>query len=110
MTLVELLTLMLVVTAGYFIWSNLRSRETANVAIREACRVAGLLFLNDTVGLESLWFVREADGRLRLRRIYGFEYSDTGHERRRGSVTMIGDGVRAVDVGVRLATDSELPE
>jgi hypothetical protein len=107
MTLVEILVLMLVAAAAYFIWSNLKARETANVAIRAACEAARMLFLNDTVGLESFWFVRHEDGRLRLRRVYGFEYSDTGLDRRRGTVTMIGDTVSAVDVGARQAPAGE---
>ncbi len=98
---------MLFAGGAYFVWSNLKAREIANVAIREACRTEYLLFLNDTAGLESLWFVRDDDGRMRLRRIYGFEYSDTGHERRRGSVTLIGNAVAAVDVGVRLPQEGQ---
>jgi hypothetical protein len=34
-----------------------------------------------------------------LRRVYGFEYSDTGHERRTGTVTVSGDRVTALDIG-----------
>jgi hypothetical protein len=107
MTAAELLVLMLVAAGGYFVWSNLKAREIANVAIREACRSEHLLFLNDTAALESLWFVRDDVGRMRLRRIFGFEYSDTGHERRRGSVTLIANAVVAVDVGVRLPHEGQ---
>jgi len=46
---------------------------------------------------------RNDEGRLKLRRVYGFEYSDTGHNRRKGSITMLGDAVLALYIGLRVA-------
>lgn len=99
----EFLALLLLAAAGWFLWDSLRAREAANAAIRAACRAEGLLFLDDTVGLESVWPVRDAGGRLKLRRVYGFEYSDTGNNRRRAKVTLVDDGVSvsALDDGTR---------
>ncbi len=37
----------------------------------------------------------------------GFEYSDTGNNRRKGTVTLLGNDVHAVDVGVRQAPEGE---
>lgn len=95
----ELLGLLLLAAGGWYLWSNLKARETANAAISSACKGAGFLFLNDTVGLESIRPVRDEQGRVILRRIFGFEYSDTGHERRKGTVTLVGGNVTALDVG-----------
>ena len=94
----EVVALMLAVCAGALVWGNLKARETVNTAIREACREHHLLFLNDTVALESLWPVRDASGHLRLRRLYSFEYSDTGHNRRKGTVTLIAGNLYALSV------------
>jgi hypothetical protein len=41
------------------------------------------------------------EGRVRLRRVYGFEYSDTGHDRRKGRMTMVGHRVSALHIGSR---------
>ena len=50
--------------------------------------------LDDTVSIRSLRLVRDDLGRLRLHRsCYEFEYSDTGDNRRRGSVTLLGHDV-----------------
>ena len=49
-----------------------------------------LLLLDDTVALASLRPGRDDEGRLRLRRVYRFEYSDTGNNRRDGQVTLLG--------------------
>lgn len=101
----EMLGLLALAFAGGFLWDSLRAREAANAAIRAACAAEGLLFLDDTVGLASLSPVRDAEGRLRLRRVYGFEYSDTGSNRRRGHVTLVGQTVGAIDVGARPVPD-----
>ena len=107
MTLTEILALTLVVIAGWLTWDSLRARETANAAMREACRRAGLLFLDDTVALTSISPVRGADGRVRLRRVFGFEFSDNGQARRKGSLTLVGDAVFAVDIGMRPVPEGE---
>ena len=97
----ELLALLLLAAAAWFLWGNLKTREIANAAIRGACESNGLLFLDDTVGLSSVWPVRNEEGHAVLRWVYGFEYSDTGHNRRKGAVTLIGGTVTALNVGDR---------
>lgn len=101
----ELLALLGIASAGWLVWDSLRAREAANAAIRSACRAEGLLFLDDTVALASVRPFRDADGRMRLRRVYGFEYSDTGNNRCRGSVTLIGQAVGPIDVRARSVPD-----
>jgi hypothetical protein len=98
-TLLDILALTLAVAAGWLVWDSLKARETANAAMRDACRQAGFLFLDDTVALDSMRPMRDGEGRMRLRRVFRFEYSDTGHDRRKGSLTMMGETVSAIDVG-----------
>ena len=97
----EILGFLLLVCGGWFLWDSLKVRERANAAMRTACREEGLLFLDDTVALQSVWPVRDDDGHLTLRRIYDFEYSDTGHNRRKGNITMIDDAVATLCMGPR---------
>jgi hypothetical protein len=98
MTLWEILGTALVAGGGWLIWDGLKAREAANAAIRAACAAQRHLFLDDTVGLESMWPLRNAEGRVALRRVYGFEYSDTGHNRRKGRVAMLADAVAGVEI------------
>jgi hypothetical protein len=107
MTLLELLGVLVLAAAGWLLWGNLKAREIANAAISAACKAEGLLFLNDTVGLDSIWPKRNEEGHVIIRRIYGFEYSDTGHNRRKGTVTLLGDTVTGVYVGPRPVEDGE---
>jgi hypothetical protein len=109
MGIIEVLVLLLLAAGGWFFWDSLKAREAANAAIRAACKAEGLLFLDDTVGLESVWPVRDDEGRMRLRRVYGFEYSDTGNNRRSATVTLVEDevSVSALDDGTRETAEGE---
>ena len=98
MTFLEVLLLLAAAGAAGLLWTSLKAREAANAAMRTACRAEGLLFLDDTVALQSMRPSRDGDGRMALRRIYGFEYSDTGDNRRRGSVTLLGPRIVAIDM------------
>jgi len=41
-----------------------------------------------------------------LQRVYTFEYSDTGDNRRCGSVVLLGHNVSMINIGLRLAPGS----
>jgi len=103
----ELLGLLVLAVGGWFVWDSLKVRESANAAMRAACREEGLLFLDDTVALQSVWPARNGDGHLVLRRIYEFEYSDTGHNRRKGNITMVANDVAALYMGPRPIIEGE---
>ena len=88
-----------------WVWlDDVKARERGVSAARRACEREGLQLLDDTVSCRSLRPVRDDDGRLTLRRLYEFEYSDSGDDRRRGRVVMLGRTVREVDVGARRRT------
>jgi hypothetical protein len=103
---IELAAVALLAAAGWFLWDSLQAREAANAAIRPACVAEGLLFLDDTVALDRLRLGRDDEGRLRIARVYRFDYSDTGSNRCRGSVTLLGARVVNVDLGVRAPADA----
>ena len=50
----------------------------------------GLQFLDETVAFVKLRPARDDEGRLRLRRTYAFEFSDTGNNRRQGVIVTLG--------------------
>lgn len=77
--------------AAAWLWvDSLRARERAVDAGRAACRRYGLQLLDETVAFARLRLARDAAGRLRLRRTYTFEFSDTGDNRRHGAIVMLG--------------------
>lgn len=90
----------LVAIAGLaWLWfDSMRARERALAAGALACRREGLQFLDETVECVSLRPVRTASGRVALRRVYRFEFSDNGDNRRAGSVAMQGGDVESLDM------------
>ncbi len=102
----EILSLLLL---GGVVWFWLDGMKVRDIAIREArdtCKSEALQFLDETVATAKIGFVRDEDGRLVLQRVYAFEYSATGSNRRPGSIVMRGQKVLFVNVGMRLATVS----
>lgn len=98
-------SLFLLLSFGLLIWfwlDSLRAREIGVAAARDACADEGLQFLDDTVVGRALSLARDDQGRLRLRRVYAFEYSDTGDNRRPGSVTMLGHEIELLHVRPKL--------
>lgn len=95
----EIAAIGLVALVAWAIWSTLKARETANAAMRRACELRALYFLDDTVSLESVRPLRDDEGRMRLKWSYRFQYSDTGHNRRNGAIALVGNRVVALDVG-----------
>ncbi|MEK6592501.1 MAG: DUF3301 domain-containing protein [Pseudomonadota bacterium] len=88
--MIEMIAVALLLGAGWLWFDSLRARESAVRAARHACAADGVLFLDDTVALAAFGLQRGDSGRLALRRVYRFEFSDTGNNRLDGSVTMLG--------------------
>jgi hypothetical protein len=91
--------LLFAILAGGWLWSNsMRAREVALAGCRDACQRAGLQLLDDTVSMASMRPVRDAHGRLVLRRIYVFEFTDTGDNRRHGSVIVMREAASGIEL------------
>ena len=76
---------------GLLFWrDSLGAREQARAASSRACQQMGVQLLDDTVALERLWPRRDRNGRLKLERVYVFEFTDTGQRRQVGSVLLVG--------------------
>jgi hypothetical protein len=104
--MLELATLAIFVLAGWFWVDSMRAREAALDAGRRACAAEHVQFLDWTVATKSLRPARNADGRLRIQRTYEFEYSDTGDNRLKGAITLLGDQLVAIHIPPR---ESSLP-
>src|SRR4051812_23769671 len=81
----------LMIVAGALLWlDSLRARERAVSAGRSACKRYDLQFLDDTVSFARLRVARDDEGQLRIARIYTFDFSDPGNNRRQGAIVMLG--------------------
>ena len=76
-----------------FIWfwyDTMQAREQAIAFSKRHCQNDGLQLLDETVSLSSIKLRRNGDGQVALRRVYEFEFSDNGDNRRVGSITLLG--------------------
>lgn len=92
----ESITLFLLAALVWLWFDSMRARERALVLGKRSCERDGLIFLDETVECVSLRLARNDEGRMVLRRTYGFEFSDTGNNRRSGSVVMLGGEVESL--------------
>lgn len=97
----EIILGLLSVLIGWFWLDSLKVREAAIAAARAACEAEALMLLDDTVAIAALKPVRDETGHIMLQRTYNFEYSDTGDNRRTGSLVMQRRRVVLFNVGVR---------
>lgn len=82
---------LLAIVAGLAFWvDSLKARERALAVGRRACERYGVQLLDETVQFSRLRLARDEEGRLRLRRTYRFEFSETGDNRRHGAIVMLG--------------------
>lgn len=98
----EVFGLLALLALGWFWLDSLRTRDCAIEAVRAACAAESLQLLDDTVSQQQLRLERNAEGHLRFRRLYRFDYSDTGDNRRRGSVLLLGQRVVELHLKPRL--------
>jgi hypothetical protein len=94
----ETVLLLLTVLGAWFWLGSLKIRELAIAAGRQAAQQYNLQFLDETVAVASLWLARDTLGRMRFKRTYTFEVSDTGSDRLQCSLTMLGQHVARLDM------------
>jgi len=108
MDLLDILGLILLAGGGWLWYDSLDAREKAVAAAKSACASEDLLLLDDTVAIARLSLGRDGDGVVRIRRIYDFEYSDTGNDRSAGSIVMLGHRVLVINLNLRASVPPTL--
>lgn len=102
---------LLLACAGLWLWlDTLKAREIGIQAAQRACAEDGLQFLDESVVGQRAGLARDDNGQLRLRRVYRFEFSDTGDNRRPGSVTLLGHDVEILHLRPNLYVVPKAPE
>lgn len=97
MTEFAALTITLIVVV---IWiDSLGSRERALALCGEACARRQLQLLDQSVALRRLGLAWKGEG-LRLRRVYRFEFSEEGNERRCGYLVLRGQQLEELSFGL----------
>jgi hypothetical protein len=92
----DIVALLAIAALGWLWYDSMRAREGAVAAGQAACARDRLQFLDETVECISVRPARNAAGRLVLRRVYRFEFSDDGSARRAGSIVMLSGEVESL--------------
>ncbi|WP_147653721.1 DUF3301 domain-containing protein [Vulcaniibacterium gelatinicum] len=99
-----LLILMIAFAIGFALWSAGRAAaERAEALGRDACRAAGVQWLDHSVHATGLRLRRREDGWLGLERSFRFEYSHDGNDRHVGHLVLFGGRLVAFSGPVRAA-------
>jgi len=82
------LVLIFLVLGVFWCWhDNMRARETATEHVKRFCKAQHCQFLDGSVCLASMGI---SVAHRRVRRHYDFYYTRDNHERKRGTVIMLG--------------------
>jgi hypothetical protein len=72
-----------------WLWrDSTRAREVATAAAQRACKQINVQFLDGTVMLTKLRLCRRNSGTVALCRLYSFDFSLDGEQRRSGTIKM----------------------
>lgn len=105
--MIAILVLAALAAIAWFWLDSLRAKEMATRLSLYACRRADVQLLDDTVCLQHIKPARDANGRVRLRRTYHFDFSVEGLRREKGRITLLGLDVQHLDLAVTHAHDGD---
>ena len=94
--MIQLFVIFVIALLIWFWHDTMQAREQAIALGKRHCQNVGLQLLDETVSLSSLKLRRDADGQMTFRRVYEFEFSDNGDNRRLGSITLLGRHAEAI--------------
>jgi hypothetical protein len=102
-----LIILMIVSAMAFAFWNSGRAAaERAEAVGRDACRAAGVQWLDHSVHAIAWRVCRHDNGRLGLERTFRFDYSHDGEDRHVGRLVLRGDRLVAFSGPVMPAPDS----
>ncbi|MGZ8173138.1 MULTISPECIES: DUF3301 domain-containing protein [Methylobacter] len=93
------LILIALLLGAYLYWFNGQQvKEVALKAVRANCLNLEVQMLDEYVALNSIRLKRDQAGKMRVRRIFLFEFSSTGNERYNGVCIMQGRRVESIQM------------
>lgn len=103
----QLIPILLLALIAWWWWDSMQAREIAVNAARRACRAFSTQLLDDSVVLRRIRLQRDSRGRVGLLRMYTFEFTRLGDERRNGYASLLGR--RVLDVHLDDVEDEAPP-
>ena len=88
--MVELMVVGLLLGSVWLWLENQGVREQAIRIAKDFCAKENVQFLDEAMALVRMRLQRNAQGRMAIARTYQFEFSDTGDNRLKGAIIMLG--------------------
>lgn len=93
------IVLLSILGAAVWFWmDSLAAREMAISAGQRACAQINVQFLDQSVAVRRIRLGRDPRGHLKFRRLFVFEFSNDGGDRRHGRVTVLGRRVESINL------------
>ena len=86
----EFIVLIFLLGLGWLWLENQGVRERAIAIAKDFCTKEDVQFLDGAMALVRMRFKRDALGRMAIARTYQFEFSDTGDNRLKGTIMLLG--------------------
>ena len=95
---IDLVWLILLCSGVFYLWRSGQFKDHALRIASEHCQQLDLQLLDHSMVIVGLWPVRDASGRLLLRRRYRFEFASTGDQRYHGELALTGLQLERIDL------------
>lgn len=94
----DLILIALLLSACLYWINGQQAKEIAFKAVRAHCLNLDVQMLDEYVALGRVGLKRESTGKIKLRRVFMFEFSSTGNERYNGVCIMLGRRVESIQM------------
>lgn len=78
-------------------WHGQGVKAQALKKVKGYCEEHNLQLLDESLFIRKLWLARGRNGLLGFQRTYMFEFTSTGEHRYRGTITLLGYELKAID-------------
>lgn len=94
----EIILTLAIVTGIAWWWRIHGQRDFALKAVEQHCKKLNISLLDGYVALKQVKLQRDSHGKLRLAKLYNFEFTVTGEQRYVGAITLYGFYVAAINL------------
>ena len=93
-----LIALALIGIGSLYLWRSGQFKGRARQLAKAHCEQLELQLLDDSMVIVGLWPLRNASGRLVLKRSYQFEFASTGDRRYTGKIVLKGLKLQSIEL------------
>ncbi|MEI7934937.1 MAG: DUF3301 domain-containing protein [Chlorobiaceae bacterium] len=97
----EVIIVLLLIFLAWFWNISMKSREIGLFLVKKACDEEGLQLLDESIVCTRMSLHRQSFGRWAVQRVYQFDFSEDGLNRRPGAIHLMGAEIIFLSLGLR---------